>query len=153
MWWSIIADKLFGSVTDYFKVKQQHTQVLEQKKMELEVAKVTSEISMVEKQQDSDNSIDRITIADRGWKDDIITYVLISPFMVLLLNPLTALMFNYDSLLVSSAMLQGFEALEKIPSPMWYGLLIVFSDVYGLRSFMRSVFTAIAERMMNKIPK
>ena len=152
MWWTIIADKLFGGVTDYFTNKLEHKQKIEQKKMDLEVTEINSKINRIEKQQDSDNTIDRITIGERGWKDDIITYTLISPFIILMFNPSVSLLFNYDPLLITTAMKDGFDAMKDIPDPLWYGLLIVFSDVFGLRSFMRTVFTNIATKMVKKLP-
>jgi hypothetical protein len=152
MWWTGIVGKLFGGVTSYFTSKLEHKQKIKQKQLDLEVAKITSEINRVEKQQDSDNDIDRITIGERGWKDDIITYTLISPFIILMFNPLLALIFNYDPLLITTAMKDGFDAMNDIPEPLWYGLLIVFSDVFGLRSFMRTIFTSIAAKMVKKLP-
>lgn len=146
-----LGDKIFGGVTNYFKVKQEHKVKLEQKDMDLKVAKVTSQISMIEKQQDTDNSIDLYTIKDRGIKDDIITYTIISPFVILLLNPIGAIIFGYDPQVITIAMIGGFTALESIPENMWYGLLIVLSDVFGLRSFMRTVFTGIAGKITKKI--
>ena len=153
MWYLPILDKLFGGITTYFSDKQKHKQRLEEKKADLEVAKVSSEISRVEKQQDSDNSIDRMTIQERGWKDDIITYTLVSPFIILMFNPLLSLLFSYDPVVVTQAMSDGFNAMNNIPEPLWYGLLIVFSDVYGLRTFMRTVFASIAGKVLNKLPK
>lgn len=146
-----IGDKLFGGITNYFKVKQENKVKLAQKEMDLKVAKVSSQINRVEKQQDTDNSIDLYTIKDRGIKDDIITYTIISPFVILLLNPIGAIIFGYDPQVITVAMAEGFIALEGIPENMWYGLLIVLSDVFGLRSFMRTVFTGIAGKITKKI--
>lgn len=151
MWWTIILDKVFGGVTDYFATKQVHIQKLEEKKMDLEVAKVTSQITMVEKQQDTDNSIDMYTIKDRGWKDDIITYTVVSPFIILLFNPLLSMLFGYDYNSVVVAMSAGFKALEDIPEPMWYGLLIVMSDTFGLRIVLRQVFEILTGKLKSKI--
>lgn len=153
MWYLPILDKIFGGVTSYFSDKQKHAQKLEEKKADLEVAKISAEISRVDKQQDSDNYIDRITISERGWKDDIITYTLVSPFIILMFNPLLALIFNYDPVVITEAMKAGFTAMEDIPEPLWYGLLIVMSDVFGLRSFLRTVFTGLADKVLNKLPK
>lgn len=139
MWWTIILDKLFGGVTDYFKNQQRIKEV-----------EITAKLKRAQTIMENDQSIDMLTIKDRGWKDDIITYVLVGIVAVTVFNPLLSVVLEYDPAVVSDGLAQGFTNLRLLPEEIWWGFAIVLMDVFGLRSLLRD---GIAVFLNNKIKK
>lgn len=126
MWYTILLDKVFGGVTDYFKNKQKLKEVVLQ-----------GEIKRAQSIMENDQSIDMLTIKDRGWKDDVITYTLVSIVVLTVFNPLFAVVFDYDADVVSSGLAQGFTNLKLLPEELWWGFAVVLMDTFGLRSLLR----------------
>ena len=132
-----LGNMVFGKVTDYFTTKLEHKNKIQELNNKAEIAETVAKGKRLVTQVSNDNAIDLITIADRGILNEVITYTLLAPFMITLFNPLTALLFGYDSSIVLEALTQGLTALKELPDELYYGLLIVFADVFGLRQFLR----------------
>jgi len=126
MWYTILLDKVFGGVTDYFKNKQKLKEVV-----------LEGEIKRAQSIMENDQSIDMLTIKDRGWKDDVITYTLVSIVVLTVFNPLFAVLFDYNPDVVSTGLAQGFTNLGLLPEELWWGFAVVLMDTFGLRSLMR----------------
>ena len=139
MWYTILLDKLFGGVTDYFKNKQKMKEVV----LEAEIKRAQSII-------ENDQSIDMLTIKDRGWKDDIITYVLVAIIAMTVFNPLLSIVLGYDPTIVSDGLAQGFTNLELLPEEIWWGFAIILMDVFGLRSIIRDSISVFLNNKMKK---
>lgn len=139
MWWTIVLDKLLGWGTDYFK-----------NEIKLKEEKVLAKVRYVQKQQDADNQIDMITLMDRGWKDDLITYTLLSIVIITVFNPLASILFGYDPSIITLNLAEGFENLENLPEEIWWGMLIVLADVFGLRTFLRDILQVFVQRVKKK---
>ena len=137
---SALISPLVSGVTNYFTNRQ----TIKAKKQErddiVEDAKVQAKIAMLSNEQTHDIDLDLISVKERGWKDDVITYALLSPILILMFNPICALWFGYDPEVINGAMKEGFKALEEMPSYMYAGLGIVFADVFGLRSMLKDFF-------------
>lgn len=139
MWYTIVLDKLFGGVTDYFKNKQKMKEVV----LEAEIKRAQSII-------ENDQTIDMLTIKDRGWKDDIITYVLVAIIAMTVFNPLLSIVLDYDPTIVSNGLAQGFTNLKLLPEEIWWGFAIILMDVFGLRSIIRDSISVFLNNKMKK---
>lgn len=138
--WTLLLDKLFGGVTDYFKNIQK-----------LKEVKLDAEIKRVQTQSEQDNNIDLITLRDRGIKDDLITYTLLAIIVITVFNPLMSVYFDYDPLIISDNLAIGFDNLAKLPEYIWWGMLIVMADVFGLRSLLRELFGVLVMRLQKSL--
>lgn len=138
--WTLVLDKLFGGVTDYFKNKQK-----------LKEVKLDAEIKRVQTQSEQDNNIDLITLRDRGIKDDLITYTLLAIIVVTVFNPLMSVVFDYNPMIISDNLAIGFDNLSKLPEYIWWGMLIVMADVFGLRSLLRELFSILVLRLQKSL--
>jgi len=134
---SALISPLVSGVTNYFTNRQ----TIKAKKQErddiVEDAKVQAKIAMLSNEQTHDIDLDLISVKERGWKDDVITYVLLSPVIITMFNPICAIWFGYNPDVVNNAIKDGFTALEEMPQWMYVGLGVVFADVFGLRSMLK----------------
>jgi hypothetical protein len=128
---------IFSGVTNYFTTKQEIKAKKQERDDIVEDAKVQAKLALLSNEQTHDIDLDLISVQERGWKDDIITYVLLSPVVILMFNPVCAIWFDYDPALINQAMQEGFNALEAMPPFMYAGIGIVFADVFGLRSLVK----------------
>ena len=126
-----------SGVTGYFSTKQENKAKKQQRDDAVEDAKVQAKIAMLSNEQTHDIDLDLISVKERGWKDDVITYALLSPIMILMFNPICAVWFGYDPRVINDAMKEGFVALESMPTYMYGGLAIVMADVFGMRSLIK----------------
>lgn len=140
MWYTILLDKVFGGVTDYFKNKQKLKEVVLQ-----------GEIKRAQSIMENDQSIDMLTIKDRGWKDDVITYVLVSIIAITIFNPLLSILFEYDATVVSDGLALGFTNLGLLPEEIWWGFAIVLMDVFGLRSLLRDGIAVLLNKKIKQV--
>lgn len=139
MGWFSIFSSLISPVTEYVKGSQKLKAVKLDNKIKLSQADTMARIALLSNEQSHDINLDLLTVKERGIKDDVITYILLLPFLILMFNPLAAIIFNYEASSITSAMNQGFSALENMPEFLRYGMLIVMADVFGLRGMLRKV--------------
>jgi len=84
--------------------------------------------------QSGDNNaaeLDRLSIAQRGWKDDYLLLITTAPLVLLFIGPL----FSVEGL--TEAVKAGFVALESLPEYFWYALGIIYIDTFGFRRMVR----------------
>ena len=139
MGWFSILSSLISPVTEYVKGNQKLKAATLDNKIKLSQAETLAKIQLLSNEATHDVNLDMITVKDRGIKDDAITYILLLPFLILMFNPLAAIIFSYEASTVTFAMKEGFTALENMPEFLQYGMLIVMADVFGLRGMLRKI--------------
>jgi hypothetical protein len=135
---STLLSPVVTGITNYFTNRQNIKAKEQEREDAVADAKVQAKIALLSNEQTHDINLDLISVKERGWKDDIITYVLLSPVIILMFNPVCALWFGYDPEVINIAMQDGFKALEDMPEYMYVGLGIVFADIFGLRSMVKN---------------
>ena len=91
MGWMSIFSSLLSPVTEYVKGSQKLKAVALDNKIKLSQADTAARIALLSNDQTHDINLDLLTVKERGLKDDVITYVLLSPFFILMFNPLLAI--------------------------------------------------------------
>jgi len=75
--------------------------------------------------------LDRMSIAQRGWKDDSLLLITTAPLVLLFIGPL------FGAVGLTEAVKAGFLALESLPEYYWYALGVIFIDTFGFRRMVR----------------
>jgi cation transport ATPase len=131
MLWSAIVggllDKVAPKVADHFRVKMEleHEKELEQIRGKIEYEKAKTRRAEMSEGRDHEWELEQIR--NSGWKDEWILILLSIP-LVLVFIPQTQVL-----------ILDGFVVLSNTPD--WYRwlILIVFTAVFGVRIWRRSV--------------
>ena len=113
------------AVAEYFKEKQRLKAELRLKKLEGKVRVEEAKANMEIKKLDSDNAWEIEHIRNSGWKDEWVLILLSIP-LVLVFIPHT-----------QPYVVEGFKALAQTPE--WYRwlILLIFTAIYGIRSWRR----------------
>jgi len=81
-----------------------------------------------------DNSaaeLDRVSIVQRGWKDEYLLLITTAPLVLLFIAPI----FGVAGL--TEAVTAGFESLKQTPEFYWWALAVVYIDTFGFRRMVR----------------
>lgn len=130
-----IIGELIGGVRDHFKGKRELKKIKQQANVDLEKARVQAQIERISAGDTNAAELDRISISNRGWKDEylllIVTVPLIMSFIPEFVPYVTA----------------GFGALQNVPEWYMWVLLGVFIDTFGFRRMLR---VAVEKYLKNK---
>jgi hypothetical protein len=127
---------LISAGKDYVARKQSIRKVKTEGAVRLEEAKVTATIKRIETLDTADNSLDMLSVKDRGYKDDYLLLITTAPLVLLFVAPVLSV----DSVTeLQDAVLNGFKALEQTPEYYWYALAIIYIDTFGFRRFFRQL--------------
>ena len=87
--------------------------------------------------------LDRISMGQRGWKDDYLLLLTTLPLALLFIAPLLSISSVEE---IHAAVESGFVALNKTPEYYWYALALIYIDTFGFRRMLRVGF----ERWISK---
>lgn len=90
-------------------------------------AKTEAQIARVAQGDLAAAELDRIAVANRGWKDDALLVITMTP-VVLTFVPETR---AYAA--------QGFDAMATMPEYYWALIAVIYVDTFGLRRMLRVV--------------
>lgn len=108
----------------------------------LKQAKLDSQIKRVESGDIAAISLDQLSFEHRGWKDEYLLIFTTMPVLILFIAPIIEVIFINESYVdgdLASAVMSGFDTLDKTPD--WYliALLLVVIDTLGFRRLLRGV--------------
>ena len=122
---SVIATGL-SFVCDYFKNRQQIKAKKQERQDRIDEAVTTAQAKRIEQGNASAAELDKISIKQRGWKDE---YLLI----LTTLPVLFAFIPDFAPYIAA-----GFEALaNSVPEYYWYALGMIYIDTFGFRRMLR----------------
>lgn len=98
---------------------------------ELKVVKHAAEVKRLTQGDEAATELDRLSIQQRGWKDDYLLLITTAPLVLVFVGPL----FGIEGL--EEAVQQGFAALAAMPEYYWYALAIIYIDTFGFRRMLR----------------
>ncbi|UTV30038.1 hypothetical protein [Photobacterium atrarenae] len=88
-------------------------------------AKTQAKIRRIQTSDDNAAELDRLSIAQRGWKDEYLLLVTTTPLILCFVPGMVP---HVDA---------GFAALNTVPEYYWYGLAMVYIDSFGFRRMLR----------------
>jgi len=129
-----VATALFGGLIDLAKDWRQDRSEKRKEEHAIRKAKVKAKLDRIEAGDAHAAGLDEISLRDRGYKDDLLLYLIITP-CVLAFFPSTVPWVQ-----------AGFRTLNSLPE--WYllGLLLVFVDTFGFRRLLRTALEAYVKR-------
>lgn len=101
---------------------------------ELKAAIATAKTKRAAEGDKNAATLDELSIAQRGWKDEYLLLITTAPLILCFLPDYA----DYVN--------QGFTALETVPEYYWYGLAMVYIDTFGFRRMLRTAL----EQWVNK---
>jgi len=118
---------------------------------QLETAIQASRIKRAESGDLHAADLDKLSIADRGWKDDWLLFLTTMPLTVMFFEPLLVAIFSetYVAGQAVEAVHAGFDALREAPEYYWYALGLIYIDTFGFRRMLR---IAIEKYLAKKFP-
>ncbi|KXF81194.1 hypothetical protein [Enterovibrio coralii] len=117
---------VIGLVGGYFKDRQTIKARKQARQDKLEEAITTAQTRRIEQGDANAAELDRLSIAQRGWKDE---YLLILTTLPVLLAFVPSLAPYVGS---------GFHALaDNVPEYYWYALALIYIDTFGFRRMLR----------------
>ena len=134
---SALLNLVTGGVATYKQLNQNKAEALKRKD-ELENEKHQAKVRRLQNGEEQASNLDDISIRDRGVKDEFILLVVFVP-LILSFIP------NYAPYVE-----QGFNALQKIPSPYWFVVGAVVVDTLGMRAMVRYLLEYYASRWKTK---
>ncbi|MBU2714122.1 hypothetical protein [Zooshikella harenae] len=101
-----------------------------QHKAELKQAIHNKQLDEIQQGNISASELDSLSIQSRGWKDDFLLIVTVTPLVLCFVPEM------------SNHIKSGFEALN-VSVPEWYmlALALVYIDTFGFRRILRNVFS------------
>jgi hypothetical protein len=81
--------------------------------------------------------LDKISLSDRGWKDE---YLLIITTLPVILSFFPSAVGHVQA---------GFAALEGMPEYYWYALAMIYIDTLGFRRMLRTVIAKYMDKNVN----
>lgn len=127
---------LVGGVVDYVKHRGKMKQLKRESETRIAEAKTDARVARVQQGDTAAAELDRIAVASRGWKDELLLLITMTP-VVLTFMPETR---DYAS--------QGFAALQTMPEYYWALLAVIYVDTFGMRRLLRVVLERfIAKRL------
>jgi hypothetical protein len=131
--WSFIpaiAKGLFGLGGQYMDNKRAD----KKQKHELKAAVTKSAIDRAKEGNLSAAELDKISLSDRGWKDE---YLLIITTLPVILSFFPSMVTDIQA---------GFAALETMPEYYWYALAMIYIDTLGFRRMLRTVIAKYMDK-------
>ncbi len=108
--WTLLLDKIFGGVTDYFKNKQKMDNALQEARILKETKIISGEI---------DWDVEALRQSQHSWKDEFITIIIFSPLIVAWFD--------------SERAMEWVEFVNKLPT-YYQGLMIgIVCASFGIR--------------------
>lgn len=97
---------------------------------ELKQAKHIAKVERIKSGDDHAAGLDRLSIQQRGWKDDYLLLLSTSPLLAIFIDPLV-------SADLASAISASFKTLNEMPEYYWYVLALIYIDTFGFRRMLR----------------
>lgn len=118
--------------------------------LELRKAKNVARIERTKSADEAAGALDAVTVAARGFKDEILMALTMSPVVLLFVSPFVDLVkadTEYQPGQLQAAVMAGFTALNAVPA--WYAalVLVIFIDTYGLRRLLRTAIESFAQNV------
>lgn len=127
--WGTIITAVTGLFQNYLTNKH--------RKAELKQAIHKEQLNQITQGNISASELDALSIQSRGWKDDFLLVVTVTPLVLCFVPELVG------------HIKQGFEALSaSVPEWYMYALALVYIDTFGFRRILRNV---LANKLTTKI--
>lgn len=144
--------KILGLITDllgiggnWVKNKQEAKRLKQIQEHEIIKAETELLVSRIKSNLESDNQIDLITAQNKkhSLKDEVVTYLFLTPVFVATLSPFITLIFDLD-IDFNQILKESYYSLNDLPEFYKYILYAVIIDVLGFRSFARELVSKIS---------
>jgi hypothetical protein len=144
--------KILGLITDllgiggnWVKNKQEAKRLKQIQEHEIIKAETELLVSRIKSNLESDNQIDLITAQNKkySFKDEVVTYLFLTPVFVATLSPFITLIFDLD-IDFNEILKESYYSLNELPEFYKYILYAVIIDVLGFRSFARELISKIS---------
>ena len=147
--WLNIIGNLLGIGKEALKRKSELKKLKAEQKQELLIAETKSKIAVLEAQtkrestnDDADNRIDWEMTKQKAksWKDDIITYLVLTPLALAIIVPFIISYKTNDWISINENMVKSFESLSLLPE--WYKW-VLFAVIVDALAFRRIAYSLI----------
>lgn len=144
--------RILGLITDllgiggnWVKNKQEAKRLKQIQEHEIIKAETELLVSRIKSNLESDNQIDLITAQNKkySFKDEVVTYLFLTPVFVATLSPFITLIFDLD-IDFNQILKESYYSLNELPEFYKYILYAVIIDVLGFRSFARELISKIS---------
>lgn len=127
---------LAGGFLDWIKDRRELAHEKREHDRQIEKARVEAKIQRIREGDAHAAELDRISLESRGWKDDILLYLIITPCVAAFIPDARPWVDD------------GFASLASLPD--WYliGLLLVFVDTFGFRRLLRASLEGYIKRKL-----
>lgn len=142
MSWLSLIGNLFGIGKGYLENKAKLKQAKSDQEHEIVVAETKATVDRILNNTESDNSIDLITARNKKYtlKDEVLTYLFLTPVVVATLVPFfQAMSIDGSWTELNVYFKDSYETLDTLPQWYKYVLYAVVIDVLGFRSFARKL--------------
>ena len=136
---------LLGLGGNWIKNKQEAKRLKQIQEHEIIKAETELLVSRIKSNIESDNQIDLITAQNKkySFKDEVVTYLFLTPVFVATLSPFITLIFDLD-IDFNQILKESYYSLNELPEFYKYILYAVIIDVLGFRSFARDLISKIS---------
>jgi hypothetical protein len=111
-------------------------------------AKVAAKIDRIQSRDEMDHDLDYLSLQDRGYKDDLLLWITVSP-MILIFTGAIATLLGFEGDALIEAVHKGFTALGMAPEYYLIALALVYIDTLGFRRILRAAIEVGAMRLTN----
>ena len=142
MSWLSLIGNLFGIGKGYLENKAKLKQAKSDQEHEIVVAETKATVDRILNNTESDNSIDLITARNKKYtlKDEVLTYLFLTPVVVATLVPFfQAMSIDGSWTELNVYFKDSYETLDTLPQWYKHVLYAVVIDVLGFRSFARKL--------------
>lgn len=139
---------LLGIGGKFLENKQKLTELKQVQQFKIVEAETTAIVSRITNNNASDNEIDLITARNKKYtlKDEVITYLFLTPVFIATLTPFIVSHTNNDWINLDQYVISSYSGLNELPDWYKYVLGAVVIDVLGFRSFARKIVEKIIEK-------
>ena len=145
----LLFNSIFGTVKGIVEKKQKLKEIKIQNQIDLSKAQSVSTIKILEKNTETDSSIDFINQQNKKFtlKDDIVTYLFLIPVFSASFVPFfTAFSDGGSFSNLNLYINESYNSLDILPT--WYKIILflIVIDVLGFRSFARPIIKKIINK-------
>lgn len=150
-----IIGNLLGIGGNFLQNKAKLKELKQVQEHEIVKAETGAIVKRINSNTDSDNQIDLITARNKKhtFKDEIITYVFLTPVLVATATPFIIAYQESDWVNILLDMKESYEALDQLPTWYKYVLFAIVVDVLGFRSFARKIVDRYHTKQEIKLKK
>lgn len=143
-----IVGNLFGIGKGYLDNRQKLKAAKAEQEFKIVEAETKAIVNRIVTNTQSDAEIDIITARNKRYtiKDDVVTYLFLTPIIVATIEPFLVAYSNGSWISLNSHIAASYTSLSQLPK--WYPYVVgaIVTDVLGFRTFLRK----ISEKWINK---